>query len=544
MTFPSSNRQRETYLSVGRDICLSILSGVLLILSFPPFGHGWLCWIALIPLVLSLNNKGLGTAFLLSYLTGVVMFTGVFVYAWSVKGFTAVDYLLIMGLYLPHYFSLWGLMVSWLRRRTGLSVFFLGPALWVAQEYLRAHAGFLSFPGGLLGHTQYLHPLVLQMSSIGGVYVISFVLMSVNVACADWIRYWLCRNSSQPQACSPSMFLSSILVTVELSVILLYGWLAIRQHEPIRTLRVSIIQAGVSQDLKWDASYRKMILDRYARMTEHAVAEGPELIVWPEAAVPGDPLHDPGIRAFMETLVRKHQIPLLAGSSEYAKFSNEALAGKHYNSVFLVTNQGVVEEPYRKMVLFPFGEFDPLHGFLPWPEALVKSIGRDEPGHDYSLFQIHSIPIATPICWEIVFPDHIRQFVKRGAQIIVSATNEAWFPGIAAPEQMLAISVFRAVEHHISVVRVSNVAFSAYLDPIGQIHPIQVGIEDRDSLEGFFVNDVAVSPRRTFYTECGDIFTLVIVLILGIQLARSWSPSGCAINSAHAFRHRPLDLNA
>jgi apolipoprotein N-acyltransferase len=82
------------------------------------------------------------------------MFTGVFVYAWSVKGFTAVDYLLIMGLYLPHYFSLWGLMVSWLRRRTGLSVFFLGPALWVAQEYLRAHAGFLSFPGGLLGHTR------------------------------------------------------------------------------------------------------------------------------------------------------------------------------------------------------------------------------------------------------------------------------------------------------------------------------------------------------------------------------------------------------
>ncbi len=177
-----------------KDTFLSLLSGFLLVLSFPKFDLEALAWVALVPLLLALRGKRAKEAFLLSFLTGSVFFAGLLYWIATVSIYNkfVIFGLLLLIFYLALYFGLFGFLYSRRKSRATFSFrlsafdYLYLPSLWVSLELIRAYL-FSGFPWGLLGYSQYLNLPLIQISSFTGVYGISFLIVLVNVAIANCI---------------------------------------------------------------------------------------------------------------------------------------------------------------------------------------------------------------------------------------------------------------------------------------------------------------------------------------------------------------------
>lgn len=515
-------------MTVNRCLCNvapALLSGTLLVLAYPKFDADWVIWFSLVPLLLSLDGRGLRAAVALSYLTGLICFSGVFSWVWTADGFTPFDYVLVMTTYIPHYVSLWGVAVVWIRRRTGWPLLWIAPPLWVAQEYARVHAGFLSAPGMLLGHTQYQHPAMMQICSVTGVYGLSFLIACVNAAIADTI---LTKAAIRRPADSLASVARAVLPLASVLALVLgtalYGHFMISSPRSDGSLRVALVQANIPQDHKWDKAFLEATLAQYSRLTRTMAEQAkPQLIIWPETAVPADIGHDARVRGRVAALAREVHTPLLVGSSEYAKFTDTKLKGKYFNSVFLISPEGSLAGQYRKMVLFPFGEYDPLNGWIAWPKAMASALGNVTAGEEYTVFHVGPAAFGATICWEAVFPDHVRELVRHGARMIVSATNEAWFGESAAAAQLLSVTAFRAVEHRVAVARAANSGLSAFIDPYGRITERLTGPGGKELfVEGVLTADVSIVNQPTLYTKYGDVFALVLIALSGLLAVFAW----------------------
>lgn len=509
-----------------RDLGLACLSGLLLLLSFPDFDLSLLAWIALVPLLVALDGKPLLVTLALSYVTGAVFFVGIFDWIWSVSAYNVIDEILLAG-YLAQYLGCWALGLTWIRRRTGLSAAVVAPPLWVGLEYVRAHLSFLALPWMLLGHSQYAHPSLIQVASFTGVYGLSFLIVLINAACAETLRH-ACAHVLARASRSASSFVlgQAALMPLMLGGALLiadslYGLSVLSAGADGERVAIALLQGNIPQDRKWDASSVRMILERYSALTRSAARQRPLVIVWPETAVPGDVMHHRELKRQLSELAVATNQHLLVGSAEYAKFTDREFHGNYYNSMFLFSPDGAITGQYRKIVLVPFGEYEPLRGIVTWPAAMVRATGAFVPGNQYTLFTIGHVKFAAVICWEAIFPDLVRQFVKRGARLIVNATNEAWFLESAAPYQLLAMSLFRAVENRVAVVRAGNTGVTAIIDPFGRITARLKDADQRDVfMGGILVGAVPLSQTVTFYTRYGDIFAFAQIAACLLLLVR------------------------
>ena len=509
---------RNMFAALARNTGLALLSGVLLVASFPKFDLSWLVWVALVPLLLVIDRAGAGRAFMLAMITGLVFFVGVFEWIWQVPAYNVLDEALL-GTYLAFYFAMWAFGLRWLQQRTAVPPALLAPALWISLEYLRGHAGFLSLPWMLLGHSQYQHPLLLQITSATGVYGLSFLIVLVNVAVSDLLRW-------RPHAWRATP-VSAIAAAAGLVIVILYGASVLADDQLAERLSVAAIQGNIPQNEKWDIEYREATLQRYATLTREAARSNPALIVWPETAVPGDPEHDPRVAKPVKQLATEAGIPLLVGASEHAKFAKREYGTRVFNSMMLVNPDGRIAEIYRKIRLVPFGEYEPLSGVFKWPQAIASSMGNMVAGDRLTIFSIGGVGIASTICWENIFPDLVRSFVANGARVLVNATNEAWFQDSGAPRQFLAISVFRAAENRVAVLRVANTGITALIDPYGRIVERLAGANGRDVfVAGVLSVSMPVTRTTTFYTTYGDVFALTLlggsgslVVVVGVRRA-------------------------
>jgi len=507
-----------------RDGILACASGILLVLSFPRFDLGFLAWVALVPLLVALDGKSPGAALGLSYGTGVVFFVLLFSWISTVPTWNVVDGFLTKLVYLPQYVGLWGLGLVWIRRRTGLPAWLVAPPLWVTSEYVRCHVSFLSLPWMFLGHSQHLYPPLIQISAVTGVYGLSFLIVLVNVAIAQAMLYFWRRSSVPPaslrfptgEAATAGLLLLSTLA---------YGLFTLTTGRAGTSVKVALVQGNIPQERKWDRSFRQETVARYARLTRQAVEQAPALIVWPETAVPGDVEHDPDLRRVMARIAVDAKSHLLVGSAEYAKFTDRKLRERLYNSMYLLSPEGKIAGQYRKIRLVPFGEYTPLRDLITWPEAIAATSGAFTAGDRYTRFTVGDVSFGAVICWEIIYPDLFREFVKRGAEFMILGTNEAWFGDTAAPYQLLAMTVFRAVENRVAIARSANTGVTALIDPFGRITHRLRGPDGRDLfVEGILLGDMAVAAGRTLYTAYGDVFAY---LAIGATLCfGSWAMRG------------------
>jgi apolipoprotein N-acyltransferase len=505
---------------------LACLSGVLLVLSFPPLELGSLAWVALVPLMVAIDGRGPGKAFILSFATGLVFIVGSFYWIWWVPGYNLLDELLL-GLYLGFYVAIWGFLLVLTRRRTDVPWTVAGPALWVSLEYLRSHLGFLSLPWMLLGHTQHQNIALIQIASFTGVHGLTFLIVLANAVLANLIlavsragrwSLWALASRRGP-------LWSPLAVGVLLGGVSLYGLSVTGTRHGGDRVSAALLHTSVPRDEKWDMARRRSILEQHEALTRQAAATGPQLIVWPETAVPGDVQHHAPLRQRVSQAAREANATLLVGSSEHAKFTDRRLLDRRYNSMYLFSPDGQIVGHYRKIVLVPFGEYEPLQGLVRWPKAIAAAMGSHLPGDRHTVFTLGSVPFSSVICWEIVFPDLVRRFVQGGARFIVNASNEAWFAGSAMPAQMLAMSVFRAVENRVPVVRSSNLGISAFIDPHGRITRQLAGQSaDGTRVDGVLAGDISVGEAGTFYTRYGDWFALLCIVGGLAVLARAGWP--------------------
>jgi apolipoprotein N-acyltransferase len=202
---------------------------------------------------------------------------------------------------------------------------------------------------------------------------------------------------------------------------------------------------------------------------------------------------------------------LLVGSIDV-----EGLPARARNTAFLLTDRGIIGR-YDKIQLVPFGEYVPLSGVLGFVRGWAEFIADLEPGSVPVVFSGPPAPFGVVICYEGIFPELVRGFVRGGARLMINMTNDAWFGRTSGPAQHLAMYPFRAVEHRTAVVRAANTGVSAFIAPSGAI------VRRLELFErGTLTEPVPLRTGATFYTRFGDWLAWVAVVVSGGSLTAAW----------------------
>ena len=440
---------------------LSILSPVLLTLSFPKFDFEFFAWFSFLPLFFAIKNCSMKKAFWLSYLSGSIFFTGTLFWIWNVTGLG----LILLVSYLGLFFGIFGVAFKVFEKR-GLWVL---PLVWVVLEWLRGHL-LTGFPWCLLGYSQYLNLYTIQIASVFSVYGVSFLVMFVNVALFDIFRkrYLL-------------IFLSMLLIAGNF----IYGRNEISKPVEGKGFRVAVVQGNIPMNLKWIPENKEEVLDKYLSLSRKVISKKPDLIVWPETAYTGDFIEDK-LNKKVFKFVKENNIYLLLGSARSA--------GKEgsFNSAILVSPNGRIDKIYDKVHLVPFGEFVPLERRFPFLVRLIEKTAGFKPdfvpAEDYTVFGMKEVNFSVLICFEDIFPELSKRFRKEGADFLINITNDGWFGKTSAPYQHAAMSVFRAVENRCYVVRCAGTGVCSFIDSKGRI----IGEIGDIFKEGYLIKEIKI----------------------------------------------------
>jgi apolipoprotein N-acyltransferase len=513
----------------ARPFGLAGLTGLLLPLCFPDFNLGWLAWVALVPLHLTLDGSldaiAPRRALWLGWLSGFLANVGIM--SWVVTAMhqygkmpliASYPVMWLLAAYLGLYVGLYAAGFAWLTKRLPAWAPLGAPCLWVTLELARTHV-LSGLPWMLLGYSQYQWLPVIQIADLTSVYGVSFLIVLVNVALAELLLWSWRRYRKQPHVVIPWRAPAAAAVT--LLATLAYGQAALRDEartEDRPSLAIGIVQPNIDQAHKWDQAYRRETLDRFATLSAQA-APGADLLLWPEAATPFLFEDEAIYRVEVSLLAHKHGVPLLFGSPALRRYPN----GRPYllNSAYLLSPNGRIVDRYDKRHLVPFGEYIPLHSsLLFFLDKLVEGIGDFEAGTTATVFRpavragSPQAAISVVICYEVIFPNLVREFAAQGATVMTTITNDAWFGVSSAPYQHFAMVVFRSIENRVAFARSANTGISGLIDPAGRIlqsTPLFT--------EAALTGRIPLRRTQTLYTQYGDVFAYacaIITALLGI----------------------------
>lgn len=478
-----------------KTLKLAFFSSVLLAVVFPRIHFYWLACVALVPLFLALQRSenyrqafaGAGTAgfffFLLSvhWLRHVSLFGLLFVCC--LEGF-------FFGL-----FGLYARMV--LTRIPGLLFRLLALAAgWTVMEFTRGEIPVLGFGWNQLAYSQSSNLLVIQSARLWGAYGVTFLLALVNAAV---FQLFLARDLKARSVVFLAGFLPFVLNVY-------YGGFHARPAVQGPILDVTVIQGNIDQALKWSEGVKGLIIEKYLKLTELASFDGPDLILWPEAAYPGF-FNEEYAGSPIPALMEKLGLWLLMGSPHRESQLH------YYNSAYLLSNKGDIVSRYNKIHLVPFGEYVPFKPFLSFLEryAYVLGVSDFSAGEEFSVFEMPAgkdrVRFSTLICFEDIFAGLARRFVEEGAEALFVITNDAWFGKTGAPYQHLEASIFRAIENGVPVVRAGNIGVSAFIAANGEV---QDTVKNERGFQtyvtGALTRPVIFSRIPTFYRRAGHLF--------------------------------------
>lgn len=490
----------ETVLELpGARIVCALVTAALLTISFPDFDFGAAAWIALVPIATACAGVGVATVFGLGLLAGMGAAFGTYDWIFNVSHFGMVQ-AMTAALYLSLYPAAWcaGLVVL---RRSRAPFVATGAALWVALDFLRAHAGFLAIPWTTLAQSQHADLALLQTASLTGEAGVTFAVVVVNLAVVTGLtcRQW------RPLA----------FATVAIAILHIGGIIAIADTASAPSLEVAVVQPAITRleaatNRGWNAA-----LGRLEHLTREAQASSPKpaLIVWPETAV-RDIGNSPALAKRIKNLAASADIPIILGSSDLQTSitwndSGFRIDRRDHNAAWMIPAHGVVPAPYYKMVLLPFAEYRPLARWVRWPQWFAPWMFNTIRGHTRTLFKLGGgTRVAPVICWENLFDGRVRRSVADGAQLIVHLVNDNWFGRSAEPRQHELASVMRAVENRVPVVVASNTGPSEIIGPTGRVIAEGPGL----FTSGFISASVTLGVGSP-YTSYGDLFAWFCVAI-------------------------------
>jgi apolipoprotein N-acyltransferase len=429
-----------------------------------------------------------------------------------------------------------GAVWVWFRDR-GLANAWTAALLWTVLDHLRGVA-LTGWPWATMGYAQHLNPALLGLAQWTGVYGLSFAVVLGGVGIAEAVASLRAARRPSPHTVAAIGF-----------VVFLHGFGWATRIQPgidddmlDQSVRIAVIQGNIDQGVKWNAAWIERTVATYEDLSRKAAAEGAELIVWPETALPGAVETDPSLMARIEALARETGATFVVGSVG-VDLDAMGRVDRFYDSAFFVEpGQGFLPDRYDKTHLVPFGEYVPLRDLLgSLLGAVASGMARGDvtPGAapravDLTLAATPDggrrlLRAAVPICYELLFPHLVRRFVVDGGGILLSITNDAWYGRTGAPYHFLAITALRSAETGTYGMRAANTGVSAVIDSGGRVRERTPIFE-----EAYLVADVPVrrpmgASGGTFYVRHGDVF--VILCWLGLSAAmllgvwRRWSPA-------------------
>jgi apolipoprotein N-acyltransferase len=392
-------------------------------------------------------------------------------------------------------------------------------AAWVLIEWTRTWL-LGGFPWLPLAASQWTMVSMLQAAAFTGAYGISFVVVVVNLGFAAYAHRLFREGATGLNKRSQEFFLALFVVLACFALHVQQAFNRAPFAQPFA--RVAIVQPYIPQNQKWDEAFAKEILAILEKQTLEAAAMRPDLILWPEASTPFWLQGDASAQGWVESLVRRARVPLLAGS--VAVEQRDEPGERWLNSVFLVTPEGGLQkDSYAKRKLVPFGEYIPLRPVLGWISKFAPIGGDFARGRNAAPLIVplrNETAVFGPlICYEDVYPGLARDSASAGAAVLAVLTNNGWFGEGGAAYQHAAHSVLRAVENRRPVLRCGNGGWSGWIDEFGAIRSIVTNANDSVYFRGnrtlAVTRDSRWVDRASFYTAYGDWFVLVCAALSG-----------------------------
>ncbi len=514
---------------------LILLSSFLQVLIFPLPGLYFLSWIAFAPLIVGLlrarpagaleieGSPNLAPAkplqaFSLAYVSGIFWYAGTCYWIYDTMhqygGLTAPFALLALALfclYLGLYHGFFGLLMSLcvgpgrdLRR-----ALVAAPFLWVAVELARERI--TGFPWNLLGTAQVDNLSLTRITTLTGVFGISFEIMLVNVALAAAFLV--------PKKKRSTLLIAALVAAVVLQVGVLIGAPAVPTN---RT--ALLLQENIPVDENWTRNVFERTLSDLAEISmksaelgipSSAESKSVDLIVWPESPAPfytGDPL----FRDALSNLARDTHTWVVTGAIGSAPAQDGIVAARVFNSAVLIGPAGGWNGRYDKVHLVPFGEYLPFPSLFAFAGGLTKEVGQFEAGRSRAPLDAIDEKLGVFICYESVFPSEVREFADNGAEVFVNISNDGWYGDSGAYAQHLNQTRMRAIENDRWLLSATNTGVTASIDPYGRV----VARLPRKQREALFA-PYALTSVTTFYTRHGDWFAwLCAIISVGALLTR------------------------
>jgi apolipoprotein N-acyltransferase len=521
---------------------VAIVAGLLLAAAFPKIGIAGFAWVAPALLIFAARGKNSGDAFRAGYVGGISFWLASLYWLLliPVAGFPILGWIALSA-FVALYFGIWTWLLAgkigegnWAQRNLWS---LLGAAIWVALEMIRAR--FLGgFPWNLLGASQYKLVPLIQIASVTGVYGISFLVVWASLSLYSAVRVIFLKPHSR-FAWQPEIFLPLFVV----AGLFAFGEVKLSGQKPAAsTLRVTLIQPSIPQNMIWDENENSNRFQQLLALSENALTNQTDLLIWPESAVPELSTNN---YSAITNLIRSHHVWMIFNADDVVPRPNATneFDNKDFNAAFLFDPDGNCASIYHKRKLVIFGEYIPLARWLPFLKWFTPITGGYEAGNEPVQFHVESresrvegkenngpsgasprqITASPLICFEDMFPQTARGSVQSGTDFLVNLTNDGWFGKSAEQWQQMAGAVFRAVENGVPLVRCCNNGVTCWIDANGRVRKIF-----KDKTGGVYgvgamtfelpLPDEKSAP--TFYNRHGDWFGWSCVILAAAVAAR------------------------
>ncbi len=474
-------------------LLISLASGLVASLAFPPTGWWPVAFVAVIPLLWLLSDARPLRGFCLGLAFGLGFYgaTLYWILRFGLMGWTAL--VLLMAAWV----GLFGLLTPAVRQRSRPFLSVVGLAsLWTVLDWLRGSMPLGGFTWGSLGISQVDNRITLRLATLTGVWGVTFVVVAVNGLLCTALSDGVLRDR---------------LIAIVAGVILIVGPGAIPYGAADgATLDVAAIQVDVRQARASTASAEDVGVAAL-NIREHAglAADPPDLAVWGEGALDPAAAGSPTVRRAVQQVVARVGSPTLVGAV------TSDPDGRERTNVLLFGPNGELAGRYDKVHLVPFGEYVPFRDELSWIDAIDQVPVDRAPGERVHTLSVGTLPpFGTPICFENSFPQIPRAFVRDGATFLVVTVNNASYGFTAASDQHLQMSQMRSVETARWVVNAAVSGVSAFIDPQGRV----VAREELFT-SGILRTNIRASDQQTWYVRLGDWLPwLALALVIALFL--------------------------
>ncbi|MFB6504078.1 apolipoprotein N-acyltransferase [Streptomyces sp. NPDC002466] len=468
---------------------LAVLAGALPALAFPAPSLWWLAGVGLVPWLLLIRTAGTGRRAALDGWLGGIGYM-IAVHHWLVPSLHV--FIVLLAALLGLLWAPWGLLV--LRTLRGpvsaagaARAVVVVPCGWLMIELVRSWEA-LGGPWGLLGASQWQVAPALRVASVGGVWLVSLLVVAVNTAVALLFVTPAARTAAVVS-----------LMVCALAVGAMAGWAP--RPERSGTVRIAVVQPGVVAGPH--SVERRLAVGE--RLTASLAGRDLDLVVWGESSVGADLTRRPDIAARIAALARRVGADVLVNTD--ARQTDGSGRKGIFKSAVLVGPDGPTGDRYDKMRLVPFGEYVPARPVLGWVTSMGRAAGEDRlrgtapvtmslPGADGG----RGLRFGPLVCFESAFPDMSRRLTLDGAQVLVAQSSTSSFQHSWAPEQHASLGALRAAENGRPMVHATLTGVSAVYGPQGA----PVGAPLGTDTSGAAVFDVPLATGTTLYVRLGD----------------------------------------